>query len=151
MADGLSQGIDAFLRHAAVERGLSPRTLEAYGRDLARFAGFLEERGIAEPAAIGQRDVLRYLEALADDGLAPRSRARMFVAVRRWLRHELASGRIAGDPTEGLSAPRIGQALPKVLRTDESEALIAAAAGDDPLLVREPRHARAALRLGSAG
>ena len=30
--------VDGFLAHAAVERGLAPRTLEAYGRDLARFS-----------------------------------------------------------------------------------------------------------------
>ena len=36
----LDAAVDGFLRHSAVERGLSPRTLEAYGRDIVpRFAG----------------------------------------------------------------------------------------------------------------
>ena len=35
--DHVAAAIDAFLAHAAVERGLAPRSVEAYGRDLARF------------------------------------------------------------------------------------------------------------------
>jgi integrase/recombinase XerD len=37
----LDQAVDLFLDHLKVERGLARHTLEAYGRDLARFAGFV--------------------------------------------------------------------------------------------------------------
>ena len=46
----LAAAVDAFLASAAVERGLSPRTIEAYGRDLARWlARFSSERGSSAP------------------------------------------------------------------------------------------------------
>ncbi len=38
--------VDAYLAHAVVERGLARNTILAYGRDLARFAGFLEQEGV---------------------------------------------------------------------------------------------------------
>ena len=137
MIDGISVGIDSFLHHAAVERGLSPRTIEAYSRDLVRFATYLEESGVSDPARIESRHVASFLDALDQEGLSARSRARLLVAVRGWARYLLATGRTRSDPTEGIVSPRIGRALPKVLRTDESEALIAASAGDDPLALRD--------------
>ena len=137
MADPMSAAMDAYLHHIAVERGLSPRTVEAYGRDLARFADHAATRGVSRPERLGQAEVASFLDALDRQGLAARSRARILVAVRGWLRHALATGRIAADPSEGIGSPRIGQALPKTLRPDESGALIAAAAGDGPLALRD--------------
>lgn len=137
MPDRISPSVDAFLHHAAVERGLSVRTIDAYSRDLVRFAASLEEDGVTAPTDIAPRDVASFLNRLEEAGLGARSRARMLVAVRGWLRHLLATGVIEIDPTEGISSPRIGRALPKVLRTDESEALITAAAGDEPLALRD--------------
>jgi integrase/recombinase XerD len=133
----LDAAVDGFLRHAAVERGLSPRTLEAYGRDLARFARFAAEQGVRDAGALERRHLTGFLEALAADGLAPRSRTRMLVAARRFVRFLLATGRLARDPSEGVLAPRRARTLPKVLRPDESAALLAAAAGDDPLALRD--------------
>lgn len=129
--------IDAFLRHAAVERGLSPRTLEAYGRDLARFADHVDRAGPRALESVVRDDVTSYLESLDAAGLSVRSRTRMLVSVRRFLRHALATGRIRQDPTEGLVPPRLPKTLPKVLRGDETDALLRAAEGDDPLCVRD--------------
>ena len=133
----MSAAIDAYLHHIAVERGLSPRTVEAYSRDLARFADHAAGRGVARLDRLGQAEVSTFLDALDRQGLAARSRARILVAVRGWLRHALATGRIKSDPSEGIGSPRIGRALPKILRPEESDALIAAAAGDDPLALRD--------------
>lgn len=127
MADALAAAIDAFLGHAALERGLSPRTLDAYGRDLARFAAGAEEAGVRAPESITRGHVQDFLADLEADGLAPRSRARMLVAVRRFLRFLLATGRIDRDPSEAIPSPRLSRALPRTLRPDEVEALLAAA------------------------
>jgi integrase/recombinase XerD len=133
----LDAAVDGFLQHAALERGLSARTLEAYGRDLARFVRFVAKTGVRDVAALERRHVTGFLESLAADGLAPRSRARMLVATRRFVRFLLASGRISRDPSEGVLSPRLPRALPKLLRPEESAALMAAAAGDDPLALRD--------------
>ncbi len=137
MPADLAPAVDRFLHHAAVERGLSPRTLEAYGRDLARFVDHLEASGVERLAAVGRPHVTAFLEALEREGLAVRSRNRMLVSVRRFVRHGVATGRLAEDPTEGVASPRLGRPLPKVLRPQETEALLAAAAGDAPLKVRD--------------
>jgi integrase/recombinase XerD len=129
--------VDEFLRAGAVERGLSPRTLEAYGRDLARFVRHATAHGALRVSGLERRHVTGFLEALAAEGLAARSRARMLVATRRFLRFLLATGQISRDASEGVLSPRLGRALPKLLRPEESAALLAAAAGEDPLVLRD--------------
>jgi len=92
---------------------------------------------VGEPAEIRPEHLRRFAEALDAEGLAPASRARMLVAARRFVRHLLARGVLARDPAEGLLAPRQTRRLPRVLRPAESEALLAAAAGDGVLALRD--------------
>jgi integrase/recombinase XerD len=129
--------VDAFLAHAAVERGLSPRTIEAYGRDLARLAAHLADEGVARLAALRHEHLVGFARALEAAGLSARSRARTLVAVRRMLRHAGAAGVLAEDPAAALSSPKLDRTLPKVLRTDESLALIEAARVEGPLGLRD--------------
>jgi integrase/recombinase XerD len=129
----LDAAVDAFLTHAAVERGLSPHTLEAYGRDLACFAGYLADRGVARVADVRREHLAGFARALEGRGLSARSRARALVASRRLLRH----GGVASDALLGVASPRLERKLPRVLRTDETVALIEAAGSDVPLGVRD--------------
>ena len=133
----LSVAVDGFLAQASVERGLAPRTIEAYARDLARFVDYLEARGVHSPGEVRREDVTEFAMALESMGLGARSRARALVATRRWLRHLGASGALVQDPTEGLAVPRFSSALPRVLRPDETEALLRAVDLSTPLGLRD--------------
>ena len=137
MAETIDAAIDAFLTHAALERGLSPRTVEAYGRDLARFARWLAAEGVASPRALRPRHLTGFAQALEGEGLAPRSRSRTLVAVRRFATHLAASGAVDRELCEGLASPRLPASLPRLLRGDEIEALLAAAAPDGALGLRD--------------
>ncbi|NIQ93524.1 MAG: site-specific integrase, partial [Desulfuromonadales bacterium] len=66
----MDQFIDLFLNYATVEKGLSENTVEAYGRDLNRYAGFLEKNGIEGPDRISPATVVRYLARLREEGLS---------------------------------------------------------------------------------
>jgi integrase/recombinase XerD len=112
---GLDDAVDLFLDHVKVERGLARLTLEAYGRDLARFTTFLAARGRAEVDDIVPTDVADFLFALADAGLAARSRARTLVAVRGLCKHLIAERWLEADPAALIDAPRTGRRLPGVL------------------------------------
>jgi integrase/recombinase XerD len=133
----LDAALDGFLQHAAVERGLSPRTLEAYQRDLRRFVGYVGGEGVRAPGDLERAHVTGFLAGLGEEGLAPASRARMLVSVRRFTGFLLASGALGSNPCEGVDTPRQRRALPKTLRPDESTALIEAAAGEEPLALRD--------------
>jgi len=133
----LARGVREFLEHGALERGLAPRTLEAYGRDLAAFAAFLEGEGVRRPREITRGHVTGFVGALEARGLGARSRARSLVAVRRWARWLLATGALARDPVEGVLPPRLPGRLPKRLLPEEIEALLRASEPAEPLGLRD--------------
>ncbi|HVY02465.1 MAG TPA: site-specific integrase, partial [Caulobacterales bacterium] len=82
-------------RYLAEERRFSPHTVEAYGRDVAAFLGFLVEHLGEEPsaralAAIEPRDLRAYLafRRQGEQRLRDRSLSRALAAIRafyRWL------------------------------------------------------------------
>ena len=111
----LHEAVDLFLGHLKVERGLARLTIEAYGRDLARFIAFLAERGRAAVDDIAPVDVTEFVIGLAAAGLAARSRARTLVAVRGLCKHLVAERWLTADPAALVDAPRIGRGLPGVL------------------------------------
>ncbi len=133
----LAAAVEGFLAHAAVERGLSPRTVEAYARDLRRLARYLAGRRIHALDRVGREHVRGFAAALESEGLGPRSRARALVTTRRLLRHLVARGELAQDPSEGVASPRFRRPLPRVLRPDETAALIEAADPATPLGLRD--------------
>jgi integrase/recombinase XerD len=121
----LPPSAEAFLEMLAAERGAAALTLDAYGRDLADFAGFLGRTPID---AADESDLRRYLARLEATGLSPRTAARRLSALRQFHKFLLSDGIRADDPTASLDGPRQGRRLPKLLSETEVTALIAAAA-----------------------
>jgi integrase/recombinase XerD len=111
----LDEAVDLFLDHIKVERGLARLTLDAYGRDLAKFTAFLAKRGRADVDDITALDVTDFLLELATSGLAARSRARTLVAVRGMCKHLVGERWLTADPAALVDAPRTGKRLPGVL------------------------------------
>src|SRR2546423_7127588 len=102
----LDEGVDLYLDHLKVERGLSVHTLDGYGRDLARLGEFLARRGRADVDDVTAADITDYLIELAEAGLAARSRARALVAMRGVFRHLVGERWLEADPTALIEAPR---------------------------------------------
>ena len=121
----LDEAVDLYLDHLKVERGLAAHTLDGYGRDLARFTAFLAARGRADIDDATPLDVTDFLIALAEAGLAARSRARALVAIRGLCTHLVGERWLEADPAALVDSPRIGRRLPGVLGEDAVARLIA--------------------------
>ena len=126
-----------FSDYASLEHGLSPLTVEAYQRDLARLAEFVEARGSTAPADITIRLLRDYVYHLKDLGLAPSSIRRNISAIRTYFRFLTGDGIVVRDPTERLETPQRWRSLPEVLTVDEVKALLAAPTLDDNLVFRD--------------
>ena len=132
--DGLR---DRFLNHARLERGLAPKTIEAYASDLGRFLRFAADSGVTTPDRLTRACVLGFLDQLVDEGLAASSRARILSALRRMIAYASSQGWLQADPMEGVAGPGGRPPLPRVLRLDETEALIANVDTSSPLGLRD--------------
>ncbi len=72
-----------------------------------------------------------YVAAMSAAGRRPSSIARSLAAVRGVHRFCLDERGVPQDPTEGVAAPRLPQAIPKALSVDAIELLLSAVVGDD--------------------
>jgi integrase/recombinase XerD len=118
--------LERFLEMISAERGASPKTVDAYSRDLRDFLNFLERQRIDATGA-SLSNLRGYIAELGDRGMAPASVARKTSSLRQFFRFLVAEGDLNDDPSRLLDAPRRGRALPKVLSAEEVEALLAAA------------------------
>ena len=118
--------IDAFLEMMSAERGASPNTLDAYGRDLRDASGVLKGRLTQADA----KDVSHYVSSLAAQGLAARTQARKLSSLRRFFRFLFEEGDRKDDPTSRLEGPKAGRDIPDVLSREEVEQLIDACGED---------------------
>ncbi len=117
--------IHEFLAHLAVERNLSPRTIEAYHRDLTQFNAWLVGQSLQLDGV--ERAALRnYLGARRDGGLSPRSAARALSTLRGFFRFLVRTEVLSADPTANLRSPSLWQTVPYALSSDEIDALLAA-------------------------
>jgi integrase/recombinase XerD len=124
MDRGAGHHLHNYLAHLAVERNLSPRTIESYHRDLVQFIAWLDEQPIALREV--ERTTLRnYLGHRRDQGLSARSTARALSALRGFFRFLVNTRVQTVDPTANLRSPSLWQTVPHVLRADEIDALLA--------------------------
>jgi integrase/recombinase XerD len=129
--------LDRFYDYLEFERGLSPRTLEAYARDVTRLVEFLESRGVTRADGADADDLREFMYHLKDQGLQASSIRRSLSAVRTFYRFLVAEGLAAADPTERIESPRAWRKLPDVLRLDEVERLLDAPDPGDRLYWRD--------------
>jgi integrase/recombinase XerD len=126
-----------FADFVALEQGLSPRTQEAYQRDLERLAQYAEARGVGAPIDVTARLLREYIYHLKDLGLAPASIRRNVSAVRGYFRFLIGDGLVVRDPSERLETPKRWRTLPAVLTVAEVERLLASPTLDDALVFRD--------------
>lgn len=135
MPDALGHPVDPrireFLDHLSFERGASPNTVAAYGRDLRRLALFLEARGTA-PGAAREEDLRDFFDGEGGDGAAS-SVARRTASLRAFYGYLVREGSRDDDPTARLRAPRRPQTIPRVLSVEEVERILAEVAAPGAL------------------
>jgi integrase/recombinase XerD len=123
--------VERFLLNLQARR--SPRTVDAYRRDLAAFRAFRD--GVVGDASV--HDLEAWLAAMRADGRAPSTIARRVSAVRAYFRHLVLIGAKTENPAASLQLPRRARTLPRALSPSETERLIEAATGTSPRTLRD--------------
>ncbi len=123
--------VERFLLSLQARR--SPRTVDAYKRDLAALGAF--RGGPVADATVD--DLERWVAGMRADGLAGSTISRRVSAVRAYFRHLVLIGARAENPAAALTLPRRGRTLPRALSPAETERLIDAATGTTPRSLRD--------------
>ena len=129
--DARDPELDGFLALLAAQR--SPRTVDAYRRDLKTLAAYL-----GKPVGSATLEELeRYVAQLRADGLSNSTIARRTASARSFFRHQQLLGARDDNPAAAVALPRRTKPLPKTLSPGEAERLIQAAAGTQPRSLRD--------------
>ena len=116
--------VDQYLNYLMIEKGLSDRTIESYGSDLARYSAFLQNNLIENIAEADTTVILKYLIDLRKEKLGARSRARHLVTLRGFYRFLAQEKVISANPTKIIDLPKTGLKLPDVLSVEDIQRIL---------------------------
>jgi len=115
-------------RRLGGERRLSPKTLEAYGRDVRQF---LTHLGIAPEGAFDPRlqnlkptDIRSFLGARRAEGVVSRTLMRQLAAIRSYLRFLESEGLADASALSAIRGPKLARLLPKPVAPQMAKRLV---------------------------
>lgn len=117
--------IDSFLSHLEAEQRCSPHTVEAYGRDLRQFAGFLGGNAdsfdftITTPA-----DIRDWIGSLAAEGMESTTLRRKIQALRAFYHWGRKAAGFKHNPARDVILPKKKKHLPNFIKENEVEELL---------------------------
>ena len=117
-AEDMTLQMTRWLSHLRAERRLSPKTLEAYARDLRQFLQFLGEHWgvritLARFAALEASDVRAFMAMRRAGDIGSRSLMRALAGLRSFGRFLEREGNGKVGALSAIRAPKVGKSLPK--------------------------------------
>lgn len=133
----LDQLADQFIQYLVIEKGLAPKTVEAYAGDLACFFDFLKDQHIQDIRMADTAAILKYVIRLRKEGRGARTRARHLVTLRGFYGYLHQAGILKNNPSRLIDLPKSGLKLPEVLDVDQVARLLEAPDIETPLGLRD--------------
>jgi integrase/recombinase XerC len=120
-ADDIAREMTHWLSHLRAERRLSPKTLEAYARDVRQCLMFLSEHWgervtLARFSALEASDVRAFMAMRRADDIGSRSLMRALAGLRSFGRFLEREGKGRVGALSAIRAPKIGKSLPKPIQ-----------------------------------
>jgi integrase/recombinase XerD len=134
----MQQGIQSYLDHLLLERGLSNHTCRSYGSDLKQFHDFCaEELAFNHWNQVTLETIIAFLEMGRSRNKRPSSLARSLAAIRGFLRFLADEKEIPKAVGSDLQRPRVNRRLPHPLDQEDVSRLLAAPEEDSPVGLRD--------------
>ena len=119
-ASDVAAEIARWLTHLGAERRMSPKTLEAYQRDVGQFLAFMAEHLGGAPrlkdlSKLTPQDVRAFMAARRAAGIGGRSLMRVLAGVRSFARFLERNGKGKVAALAAVRAPKVSKTLPKPL------------------------------------
>ena len=136
-ADDLIDLSAEYIAYLRIERGSSPRTVEAYEADLQMYRDFLYAQGIETLSAITRDVIVAYESYLFERGFAASTVCRRISVVKGFHRFCVAEDYTQENPAAGLPLPKTPERLPDVLTVSQITQLLDALVGEGPTALRD--------------
>ncbi|PKN65818.1 MAG: site-specific tyrosine recombinase XerD, partial [Deltaproteobacteria bacterium HGW-Deltaproteobacteria-10] len=114
-----------YLNYLLIERGVAENTLEAYGRDLLRFASILREKGFTDIKQVMPEVVIEYLVQIKNEGLSANSINRSMAAIRGFYKYLLREKIIEETPLANIELAKVWMRLPDTISKEEMNLILA--------------------------
>ncbi len=113
-----------YLTMLRVERNVSPKTIDAYQRDLRQYLNHIYNIKIKNLSEIKSTHIREYVRILNKRGMASTSISRIISSIRGY--HKYLSGEkiVEENPTLTINNPKVPQKLPDVLSEKEISSII---------------------------
>ena len=129
----LRSQIEAYFNFLRIEKSVAHNTTLSYRSDLERYCSYLEQWKLHSATDVQEEHASKYLRELGKVGLAPRSIARNFSAVRGFHRFLMGEDITKDDPTQNLESPKRSKSLPEVLSIAEVNEILKQPVTSKPL------------------
>jgi integrase/recombinase XerD len=116
--------IENFLHYLAVEKGYSEHTIAAYHNDLTGLADFAKRNSVSSWGGFTRQNMLSHMLDMKERGYVATTVARKVAAARSFFSFLVAEGVIKTDPTENMSSPSVGKALPRPIPINQVRLLL---------------------------
>ncbi|HOG81029.1 MAG TPA: site-specific tyrosine recombinase XerD [Smithellaceae bacterium] len=129
--------MDRYLNHLLIEKGAAGNTLEAYGRDLNRYASFLEQRGIDNPRFVVPETVVEFLVQIKGEGLSANSMNRALAALRGYYKFLLQEKVVDQSPLANIELAKVWMRLPDTVSKEEMNLILSQPGEETPKAQRD--------------
>ncbi len=124
-APDAAQSAVQWLQSLKSERRASPKTLEAYARDMDQFAAFMMDHLGAPPTtadleALATADFRAFLAKRRASGVESRTLARQLSAIRSFFRYAERNGLFRNSALSALRSPKLPHSVPKPLSIEQA-------------------------------
>lgn len=119
----LTDDIKEFLSYLLTEKGYSPHTIEAYGRDVQTFFLSLVHSQISCWNDVTEQHIVDFLSTKKNCGYASSSIGRTLAAIKVFFKFLKREGIISINIAHFLDTPKIWQLIPNTLSLQEIKAL----------------------------
>ena len=117
--------IKGFKSYLQIERSLSDNSVQAYIRDVKKFANYAILTELSE-LNVTRIDISNFLAQINQEDISSRSQARIISGIKAFYKYLIMEDYLKINPTELIESPKIGLKLPDTLSLIEIDKLIAA-------------------------
>lgn len=114
-----NQTLNDFKYYLKIERGLSENSVQAYGRDIQKFAKYQEGNGANKgPITVMEEDVREFIYRTEPD-ISARSQARLISGLRSFFDYLIFEDYRSDNPMDLIESPKLGRKLPDTLSEED--------------------------------